>query len=223
MKEVKIIDHSDKKAFLLETAHQLFSENGFDATSVRMIAEKAGMNVAMISYYFGSKEKLFEELLVGKTNYMREQLTAIVENKDLDPWSKIELMIDGYSDRILTSGGSLHKLMMREVSLKQRTEISNLIEKRIMFNLKAVHEIIVEGIKKKVFVHNIDFPMLMSTLIGTLTQTVTSDSMFFRFENVDGKKHTKKIDVNEVNKRVKKHLKRVFARYLLIHPEKYNY
>ena len=55
------MEHStDNKIFL--AAEKLFAEKGFAATSTRDIAKNAGVNVSMISYYFGSKEKLFEEI-----------------------------------------------------------------------------------------------------------------------------------------------------------------
>ena len=56
------MEHStDKK--ILYTAENYLQKRGFDATSTRDIAKSAGVNVSMISYYFGSKEKLFEEIL----------------------------------------------------------------------------------------------------------------------------------------------------------------
>ena len=50
----------DKRDQILEAAEELFAQKGFEGTSVRDLAKKAKVNVAMISYYFGSKEKLFE-------------------------------------------------------------------------------------------------------------------------------------------------------------------
>ena len=52
----------DKKEQILEAAEELFAQKGFDGTSVRELGKKAGINIAMISYYFGSKEKLMEAL-----------------------------------------------------------------------------------------------------------------------------------------------------------------
>ena len=49
---------SDKQKKILDVAEELIATKGFDATSVRDICSKAGINVAMISYYFGSKEKM---------------------------------------------------------------------------------------------------------------------------------------------------------------------
>jgi AcrR family transcriptional regulator len=219
----KEIESTDKKEFLLETAASLFAENGFDGTSVRMIADKSGMNVAMISYYFGSKEKLFEELISNKINYMKEQLSAVMDNEKLDPWKKMELVIESYASRIIKTGGSFHKIMMREISLGQRDHISQMIEEKVMFNMKVVRSIIDEGIKKKMFHANVDFSMLMNTMIGTITQAISSTSMFCRLMEMEGKKKIKTIDVNEQSKRVQQHLKEIIARYMLIHPEKYNY
>jgi len=50
----------DKRTLILDAAEALFAERGFADVSVRDIAASANVNVAAISYYFGSKEKLFE-------------------------------------------------------------------------------------------------------------------------------------------------------------------
>lgn len=47
---------------LLDAAENLFCEHGFKGTSVRDIAASAGCNIASVNYYFGSKEKLYEQV-----------------------------------------------------------------------------------------------------------------------------------------------------------------
>lgn len=47
---------------LLDAAEGLFCERGFKGTSIRDIAASAGCNIASVNYYFGSKEKLYEEV-----------------------------------------------------------------------------------------------------------------------------------------------------------------
>lgn len=54
-------EHEPKVRILL-AARKLFAERGFDATSVRQICDLADVNVALVSYYFGGKEKMFEAL-----------------------------------------------------------------------------------------------------------------------------------------------------------------
>jgi AcrR family transcriptional regulator len=49
----------DTREAILEVARRLFSDKGFDATTVRAIASDAGVDPAMIHHYFGTKEELF--------------------------------------------------------------------------------------------------------------------------------------------------------------------
>ena len=53
----------DPKQQILEAAIGLFAQKGFSATGVREIARTAKVNVAMISYYFGSKRGILEAAL----------------------------------------------------------------------------------------------------------------------------------------------------------------
>lgn len=53
---------SEMKMRILFAAKKLFARQGFDGTSVRQICEEAGANVALISYYFGGKEKVYRAL-----------------------------------------------------------------------------------------------------------------------------------------------------------------
>ncbi len=50
----------DAKTRILDAAERLFMENGYAATSVRMITGAAGVPVALVNYHFGSKQGLME-------------------------------------------------------------------------------------------------------------------------------------------------------------------
>lgn len=54
---------ANKKQVIIDAAVSLFNAKGFDGTSVRDIASRAGVNVALISYYFGGKRSLLESLM----------------------------------------------------------------------------------------------------------------------------------------------------------------
>jgi AcrR family transcriptional regulator len=51
------------KQLLIETAGELFAENGMKGTSIKMIAERSKQNIAAANYHFGSKKNLFVETL----------------------------------------------------------------------------------------------------------------------------------------------------------------
>jgi AcrR family transcriptional regulator len=66
---------------IIQAARYLFADQGLDGTSTRAIAYAAGVNLAMIHYYFGSKEQLYERVLVYEfiaglrdTSHMPENL-----------------------------------------------------------------------------------------------------------------------------------------------------
>jgi AcrR family transcriptional regulator len=58
-KEVKALD-TTTEAKIKNAARVVFHKKGFAATRTRDIAEEAGINLALLNYYFRSKEKLFE-------------------------------------------------------------------------------------------------------------------------------------------------------------------
>src|SRR4051812_9252444 len=76
-------ENTDKKTQIIYTAEQLFSKKGFNGTSVREIAKEAGINIAMISYYFGSKEKLMEAVFERRSNNVRFQVEALLQDEKL--------------------------------------------------------------------------------------------------------------------------------------------
>lgn len=56
-------DQSSKKERIVQSATELFALSGYNRVSIRDIAEKAGVNSAAISYYFGGKKELYTEIL----------------------------------------------------------------------------------------------------------------------------------------------------------------
>lgn len=56
---------------ILDAARTLFMTGGYDGTSVRSIAAQAGVDVAMVYYFFGKKESLFAQVLAGAEHPVR--------------------------------------------------------------------------------------------------------------------------------------------------------
>lgn len=83
------------KQKVIDGASSLFFQKGFDGTSVRDIAEKASVNVSLISYYFKSKQGLLEHAV---TNYYETYLNTMEEvlndAEAKTPLVKLKLLID---------------------------------------------------------------------------------------------------------------------------------
>lgn len=75
-------DAADTRRRLLEAARHRFAAAGYAATTVRDIADDAGVNVALINRYFSSKEGLFEECLSTAVDELR-QTTGTVTLDDV--------------------------------------------------------------------------------------------------------------------------------------------
>jgi AcrR family transcriptional regulator len=55
---------ADTKEQIITVAERLFAERGFAGTTLRNVVSEAGVNLAAVSYHFGSKEELFRGLHV---------------------------------------------------------------------------------------------------------------------------------------------------------------
>ena len=97
-------DLNNKQLQILQVAETLFAEKGFEGTSIRDISKEANINVAMVSYYFGSKEKLLEALILLKTSGLKEQLVHLID-ENLEPMKKINKLIALYINRINCNKG----------------------------------------------------------------------------------------------------------------------
>ncbi|MBN9379251.1 MAG: TetR/AcrR family transcriptional regulator [Chitinophagaceae bacterium] len=158
---------SDKREHILVVAEELFGENGFDGTSVRDIAHKAGVNLAMISYYFGSKEKLLEALIQFRAEYAYGILEELNKDESLSPWDKIDRLVDFYVDRVLNNL-RFHNIMYREATNFRSEEIRDRIIAIKLRNLEQITKIIQDGQQKKLF-REVDIPMTVGTLMGTIS------------------------------------------------------
>jgi len=158
-------EFNEKQLEILQAAEQLFAEDGFDGTSVRDIAKKANVNIAMISYYFGSKEKLLEALIVNRISDMRLQLESVY-NENISPSAKIEKLIELYISRI-NKNRCMYQIIHFEFSTKKRDLNFEKFTEMKKENLKALENIIQEGQKTGEFQKDINVPLITPVIMGT--------------------------------------------------------
>ena len=158
-------DFNEKQIEILLVAETLFAQNGFEKTSVRAIAKDAQINVAMVSYYFGSKEKLLEALIIYRTKDLRFEITS-VSKANLEPIEKIKKIIDLYINRINCNKGIYRILHFELTNEKNDSRLDALNEIR-KTNLESLTNIIEEGQEKGVFRKEIIIPLIPATILGT--------------------------------------------------------
>src|SRR5882672_7085282 len=202
---------TDKKAHILNVAMQLFAEKGFEGSSIRDLAARAGVNVAMVNYYFGSKEKLFESMVAQKASYTRGVLDEIVKNTALSDIEKIDAVIDTYVDRLFTNR-VFHRVIHQELMLSQRESLQQSIADIIFPNSLLIKEILEEGTRKGAF-KKADPPMVIATLIGTINQVLLSRKMCNKLLNKEPAYIP--YDDEQFVQRVRRHIKQLMRDHLL--------
>jgi AcrR family transcriptional regulator len=87
---------------LLEVAGQVFAEKGYERTTAKEIAKRAGINAAAVNYYFGGVDELYlaviEEARSRSVTY--EKLAAAINGKT-EPVDKLQAMLE-FLVRLLT-------------------------------------------------------------------------------------------------------------------------
>ncbi|MDB5222240.1 MAG: TetR/AcrR family transcriptional regulator [Chitinophagaceae bacterium] len=203
--------YNDKHIQIIETAEELFAKKGYEASTVRDIAEEAGVNIAMISYYFGSKEKLLEALFNHRLGNLKMRVESLLKNDSLSPFQKIDILIDEHIERVIQHEG-FYKIMLCEQVINKNPVIIKLLLEIKKRNSGLINELIIDGQEKGAFKKNVDVILLMSTLVGTVIQTLIN-CPFYREYNEMKKTPAKEFE-ETMQKRLSLHVKKIFKAIL---------
>jgi len=105
-------DNTEEK--ILEAAKSVFLNKGMDGARMQEIADEAGINKALLHYYFRSKERLFEAIFGEIIKFAFPKITRIIA-LDMGIVSKIEQFVDAYLE-ILMKHPFIPGFIMKELS-----------------------------------------------------------------------------------------------------------
>ncbi len=196
---------NDKQIEILLVAEKLFSEHGFDGTSIRDIAKKANINIAMISYYFGSKEKLLEALIINRISDLRLQMESLYK-ENLSPFEKIDKLIELYISRINKNCG-VYQIIHFEIMSKKRDinyETFNEVKK---YNLQVLKNIIEEGQTKGIFTQNVNVALIPPTIMGTYFHFQMNKPFYADLFDLKTKEDINNYIVNDLTKHIQQTIK----------------
>ena len=98
MKKTKDISTEER---IKAAARKVFHQKGFAGTRTRDIAEEAGINHAMLNYYFRSKEKLFEMVMMETMAQFFKGVNLMLNDENTSLDEKIDLIVSNYVDLLL--------------------------------------------------------------------------------------------------------------------------
>jgi TetR/AcrR family transcriptional regulator, cholesterol catabolism regulator len=101
---------ANRREQLLEAAAVCFSREGFDAASMRAIADEAGMRPASIYYHFSSKDDLLVAVHEEALHRIREATTAALDSAE-GAWERLEAACAAHLQVLLTEGTFVSAVM----------------------------------------------------------------------------------------------------------------
>ncbi len=139
----KIEQNTEEKIF--SAAEEIFQQKGLGGARMQEIAEKAGINKALLHYYFRTKEKLFGEIF-KKAISINQPIFLQILNSDLALKEKIETFIDKYMD-LIKSKPFIPLFIINQLN-QEPSFIAKFISEKINFDFSKLEKQLKEEFEK---------------------------------------------------------------------------
>jgi len=167
---------------LLDSAEQLFCEQGFEGTSVRDIAASAKCNIASVNYYFGGKEKLYYEVWRRHLIMMRDTRIASIDKvmSQNDGKPRLEELLKSFAEAFIGSlidesrARRFCKLMAREM-IDQRLPANMFVDNIITPTLVAMRGALVKACPG---LDESKIPFIVLSIVAQLLHVLHVKAMF---------------------------------------------
>jgi AcrR family transcriptional regulator len=147
-----------------EAARVVFTRKGYAATKVRDIAAQANINLALVNYYFRSKEKLFQLIMAETIQQLFEKLKPIINDESTTIVQKFESVADHYMDLLIANPDFplfiVNELMTGSTRLPIMTDNG-----KMFFNSHFVKQLAALRMEGKITFHPINIMMNMIGMI----------------------------------------------------------
>lgn len=101
VKKAKVQVDTSTEEKIKNAARTVFYKKGYAATRTRDIAEEAGINLALLNYYFRSKEKLFNIIMTETLSGFIQNMTRVLNDETTTLEKKAEMIASNYIDFII--------------------------------------------------------------------------------------------------------------------------
>ena len=125
---------------IISAADKLFTQKGYAATKTREIAEEAETNLALLNYYFGSKENLYKKVVKEKFRMLIGVIGPILSDESFTLEGKIKTIIENYTNLLLENEElpifilnelTVNKELFTEITQNARQIAQPVIEKQL--------------------------------------------------------------------------------------------
>ena len=190
---------TEKQIHILNIAEELIAKKGYEGTSVRDICSKANINVAMISYYFGSKEKMMSYLYQYRVLKTRENFSEFADTiKEGRPEMQMKEIIK-YIVAQLFKYNYFHGFVTQE--LRHTENLKDELMDFYQLFVKKLDEVIKKGVTSGVFTFTPKPEDILTTIIGSTLFVIRNRNFYELYvpnknEETYSKEAEKKVRMN---------------------------
>jgi TetR/AcrR family transcriptional regulator len=156
---------------IIQAAEIEFIERGFDGARMQAIADKAGINKALLHYYFRSKQKLFEVIFKTAIKFFLPKIIGIFSRNDLGFQEKIRLFVSAYID-LISKHPHIPMFVLHELSNNASTLLK--IIQEIKLDISPVKNQIKDEIAKGTIINIIPEQLILNVLSLSIFPIVAS-------------------------------------------------
>ncbi|NAW52191.1 TetR family transcriptional regulator [Elizabethkingia argentiflava] len=198
MREVKNLN--EKQLHILEVAESLIAEKGFKGTSVREICAQANINVAMISYYFGSKDKMMFHLYQYRVQKAKENFSNFAQTIiSANPAMQMKEILNFIIGQIIKFN-YFHGFVTNECYTQ--TANKGFLHDFYAFCVNKFEEVIQKGIVVGEFRKVVEPENILSTILGTIIFSIRNRE-FYQFYLPE---HDEETYYQKLEEKLKNHL-----------------
>lgn len=190
---------TEKQIHILDIAEELIAKKGYEGTSVRDICSKANINVAMISYYFGSKEKMMSYLYQYRVLKTRENFSEFADTiKEGKPEMQMREIIK-YIVSQLFKYNYFHGFVTQE--LRHTDNLKDELLDFYQLFVKKLDEMIKKGVASGVFTFTPKPEDILTMIIGSTLFVIRNKNFYELYvpsknEETYAKEAEKKVRMN---------------------------
>jgi len=198
MNEKKIKGEETKRK-IIEVSETLFTENGYDSTTVQDICNKAEISKGAFFYHFPTKEFLFLEILDKYLSELDKRMNEI-EKRSKNTLKAMEEMVVILEEIFITSEGKFTIFLEFLRKASKETEIMKKISYQFQKYKKYVYEMIEKGKREGNIKKEIDSEFISQLIISLAIGMILKRSLFLEQENEDFSKKGIKFILNNIKK-----------------------
>jgi AcrR family transcriptional regulator len=130
---------SNKEQLILEVAEKLFIEKGYNGVKTKDIAHEAGVNHALLHYYYRTKENLFNRIFEEKASQVIGSIIVTFDNDHSSFFEKIKTAIETHFE-LLRENPKLPLFILREI-VSDKTRKAFILNHLLPIGKEAYHKL----------------------------------------------------------------------------------